>query len=137
MATAPTTDEMLADLRARLQSLTPGEFEKVAAALISELLDVRIAVAKSGFQHGGDAGPAGRRGRRFRIETKRYADSTSLSDRELLGEVDDALAGFSQSYLSQIENGRVNLTLLRLHDLAQAFGVHPRDLLSELNEHED
>lgn len=91
MATAPTTDEMLTDLRTRLQSLTPGDFEKVAAALISEHLGVGIAVAKSGFQHGGDAGPAGRRGRRFRIETKRYADSTSLSDRELLGEVDDAL----------------------------------------------
>ena len=91
MVRAPTTDEMLADLRKRLQSLTSGAFEKVAAALISEHLDVGIAVAKSGFQHGGDAGPAGRRGRRFRIETKRYADSTSLSDRELLGEVDDAL----------------------------------------------
>lgn len=91
MATARTTDEMLADLKTRLQSLTPAEFEKVAASLISEHLDVGIAVAKSGFQHGGDAGPAGRKDRRFRIETKRYADSTSLSDRELLGEVDDAL----------------------------------------------
>lgn len=91
MATVPTTGELLADLRGSLQALTPGEFEKVAAALISEHLGVGIAVAKSGFQHGGDGGPAGRRGRRFRIETKRYADSTSLSDRELLGEVDDAL----------------------------------------------
>ncbi|UES43657.1 hypothetical protein GFK90_07645 [Roseibium aggregatum] len=48
-------------------------------------------MAKSGFQHGGDAGPAGRQGRRFRIETKRYAEKTSLSDRELLGEIDHAL----------------------------------------------
>lgn len=91
MATVPTTSELLADLKDKLQALSPGNFEKLAAALISEHLDVGIAVAKSGFQHGGDAGPAGRRGRRFRIETKRYADSTSLSDRELLGEVDDAL----------------------------------------------
>ena len=58
-------------------------------------------------------------------------------ERALKQEPFSEVAGFSQSYLSQIENGRVNLTLLRLHDLAQAFGVHPRDLLSELNEHED
>jgi len=35
------------------------------------------------------------------------------------------IAGFTQSYLSQIENGHVNLTLLRLNDLAQSFGVSP------------
>lgn len=91
MAIGPTTDEMLADLKERLQTLTPGQFEKVAAALVSEHLDVGIAVAKSGFQYGADAGPSGRRDRRFRIETKRYADNTNLSDREILGEIDDAL----------------------------------------------
>lgn len=58
-------------------------------------------------------------------------------ERALKQEPFSEVAGFSQSYLSQIENGRVNLTLLRLHDLAQAFGVHPQDLLSEVNEHED
>lgn len=68
-----------------------AQFERLVAALISDLTGVGIAVAKTGFQHGGDAGPSGRQGRRFRIETKRYADKTSLSDRELLGEVDDAL----------------------------------------------
>lgn len=79
-------------LRTILQTeIKPSVFEKVVAALISHLTGVGIAVAKTGFQHGGDAGPSGRQGRRFRIETKRYADSTSLSDRELLGEVDDAL----------------------------------------------
>jgi transcriptional regulator with XRE-family HTH domain len=35
------------------------------------------------------------------------------------------LSGFSQSYLSQIENGLVNLTLLRLNDLAEALDVEP------------
>ncbi|MER8948500.1 hypothetical protein [Mesorhizobium sp. M0809] len=68
-----------------------NEFERVVAALVSRMLDVGIAVAKTGFQFGGDAGPAGRQGRRFRIETKRYADKTPLSTRELLGEVDQAL----------------------------------------------
>lgn len=40
-------------------------------------------------------------------------------------------SGFTQSYLSQIENGLVNLTLLRLHDLAEAFGVAPAELFRE------
>lgn len=40
-------------------------------------------------------------------------------------------AGISQSYLSQIENGHVNLTLLGLHDLAQALGVPPAELFRE------
>ncbi|MCI9868646.1 hypothetical protein RHIZ_22055 [Rhizobium skierniewicense] len=66
-------------------------FERLVAALIGKLLGVGIALAKRGFQFGGDAGPSGRQERRFRIETKRYADSTSLSQRELLGEVDHAL----------------------------------------------
>jgi hypothetical protein len=68
-----------------------GDFERLVASLVSRMLDVGIAMAKHGFQFGGDAGPSGREGRRFRIETKRYADSTSLSHRELLGEVDHAL----------------------------------------------
>ena len=61
------------------------------AALIGCLLDVPIAVASSGFQYGADAGPAGQQGRRFRLECKRYSDTTRLSSRELLGEVDEAL----------------------------------------------
>lgn len=90
--TPPPNQIQLERLRTILQTdIKASLFEKVVAALISHLTGVGIAVAKTGFQHGGDAGPSGRQGRRFRIETKRYADSTSLSDRELLGEVDDAL----------------------------------------------
>jgi hypothetical protein len=65
--------------------------EKLAAALIGLLLAIPVVVAKSGFQHGGDAGTAGQQGRRFRLECKKYGDTTSLSDRELLGEIDHAL----------------------------------------------
>ena len=67
------------------------EFEHLAAALLSHLLDVPIVVAKAGFQYGGDAGPVGRKGRRFRLECKKYSDTSSLSKRELLGEIDQAL----------------------------------------------
>ncbi|MFD9900962.1 hypothetical protein [Mesorhizobium sp. NPDC059025] len=73
------------------EEISAGDFEHLTAALVSRLLNVGIAVAKSGFQFGGDAGPGGRQERRFRIETKRYADTTSLSQRELLGELDHAM----------------------------------------------
>jgi hypothetical protein len=68
------------------------KLENLVAALVGRLLGVWVAVAKSGFQHGGDQGPAGQQGRRFRVECKKYSDSSSLSDRELLGEIDHALA---------------------------------------------
>lgn len=46
-------------------------------------------------------------------------------ERELKQEPLAEVAGFTQSYLSQIENGRINLTLLRLNDLAESFQVSP------------
>ncbi|MFH0727771.1 MAG: hypothetical protein V2B19_15700 [Pseudomonadota bacterium] len=80
-------------LKSELQSDSrAGKLENLTAALLGRLLGVPIAVAKSGFQYGGDAGPAGQQGRRFRIECKKYSDTTSLSDRELLGEIDHAVA---------------------------------------------
>jgi hypothetical protein len=80
-------------LKQELQDDTKASnFENLVAALLGRLLGVPIAVAKSGFQHGGDAGPAGRQDRRFRLECKKYSDTTSLSDRELLGEIDHALS---------------------------------------------
>lgn len=82
----------LLQLKAILQSLKPRQFEQLAASLIGQLLNVPVAMAKSGFQFGGDAGPSGRSQRSFRVEAKRYADTTRLSDRELLGEIDHALA---------------------------------------------
>jgi hypothetical protein len=88
----PTTRDRLDELKQILQSLSPHDFEKLTAALLSRLLGVGIAVAKSGYQFGGDAGPAGRQDRNFRIECKRYADDTKLNDRELLGEIDEAVA---------------------------------------------
>ena len=95
MITALTEADMAsqAKLKESLQrEPSASKLENLAAALLGHLLDVPIAVAKSGFQHGGDAGPAGRQGRRFRIESKKYSDTTSLSDRELLGEIDHALS---------------------------------------------
>src|SRR5687767_8317560 len=80
------------DLRERLQAASPDALVRVAAALIGRLLDVPVAVAKAGFQHGADAGTASHQGRRLRIECKRYGDDTTLGERELLGEIDQALS---------------------------------------------
>ena len=69
-----------------------SKLEHLAASLVDRLLNVPIAVAKPGFQHGADAGPAGQQGRRFRVECKKYRDTSPLNERELLGEIDQALA---------------------------------------------
>jgi transcriptional regulator with XRE-family HTH domain len=53
-------------------------------------------------------------------------------ERELKQEPLAEVAGFTQSYLSQIENGRVNLTIVRLSDLAKCFGVSPVEFFREL-----
>lgn len=81
----------LDNLKANLLAATPKKLEELGAALLGRLIGLPIAVAQAGYQHGGDAGPAGAQGRRFRVEAKRYAD-TSLNERELLGEIDQALA---------------------------------------------
>ena len=69
-----------------------SKLEQLASALLSRLLDVPIAIASSGYQYGGDAGPAGHQGRRFRLECKKYSDTTHTNERELLGEIDQALS---------------------------------------------
>ena len=88
--TAVSTD--LDKLKHELQNeQDASKFEHLVAALLGRLLDVPIAVASSGFQHGADAGPAGQQGRRFRLECKQYRDTSHLRERELLGEVEQAL----------------------------------------------
>ena len=69
---------------------TAHEFERLVATLLGRLLDVSIAVACAGSQHGGDVGPAGRQGRRFLVECKKYHRSR-LNERELLGEIEQAI----------------------------------------------
>ena len=86
-----TSVDDLQTLKKHLQQATSSQLENLAAGLIGSLLDLPIAVATSGFQHGADAGPAGQQGRRFRLECKAYSDLTSLSERELLGEIDQAI----------------------------------------------
>ncbi len=68
-----------------------SKFERLIAVLLSHFLSVPITIASNGFQYGGDAGPAGQQGRRFRLECKKYGDKSKLRERELLGEIEHAL----------------------------------------------
>ena len=52
-------------------------------------------------------------------------------ERSLRQEALSEMTGITQAYLSQIENGQINLTLLSIHELAQAFEVAPRELFDE------
>jgi hypothetical protein len=75
-------------LKTELESHDDSVFEHLSAHLISRLLgDVAITVSKSGYQVGADASTAGLRGRRLRIECKRYKETTGLRSRDLAGEV--------------------------------------------------
>lgn len=94
MATVSTTstDKHITALKKILEQSSPAEFESLAAHLFSQLIDgVGVSVSKPGSQFGGDAGTAGLRGRRLRVECKRYRESTRLNPRELAGEVMEAV----------------------------------------------
>lgn len=85
--------ETLLGLKKELQNIvTAQNFEKLIAAQLSKIINVPISVAKSGYQYGADAGTSGLQGRHLRIECKKYGDSSSLKERELLGEIDQAIA---------------------------------------------
>jgi transcriptional regulator with XRE-family HTH domain len=52
-------------------------------------------------------------------------------ERAMTQEALSETSGITQSYLSQIENGHINLTLLHIHDLSHALGVHPHFLFND------
>lgn len=51
-------------------------------------------------------------------------------DRGLTQEQFAALSGFGQNYLSDLERGRRNPTVVTLWELAQSLGVTPTDLIA-------
>jgi len=42
----------------------------------------------------------------------------------------EAISGFSQQYLSDLERGRRNPTIITIWELAKALGVTPTDLIA-------
>jgi hypothetical protein len=86
-----STPYFLDIIKTELESHDDSVFEHLSAHLMSRLLgDVAVTVSKSGYQVGADASTAGLRGRRLRIECKRYRETTSLRSRDLAGEVAEA-----------------------------------------------
>lgn len=84
-------DDALGQLQTLLQSVSAADFERLVAGLLGTLLNCNIYVSKSGFQFGADAGTATSSGVSIRVECKRYSEGTQLDERELLGEIDQAL----------------------------------------------
>jgi hypothetical protein len=83
-------DTALNDLKSQLQAADEKQFEKLVAALFGVLLDCNVFVSKSGSQFGADAGTASSAGINIRFECKRYASTTDLDERGLLGQIEQA-----------------------------------------------
>jgi transcriptional regulator with XRE-family HTH domain len=60
------------------------------------------------------------------INVRRYRLSANLSQEAVAVRMDA-----DRAFVSQIERGGQNVTLLTLHHLAEALGVKPVDLLTE------
>ena len=99
--------------------------ERLVAALVGRLLGLSVSVASAGDQAGADAGTAGNQNRHIRIEAKRYTDQTSLNRRELLGEVDLALAREPEleAWILAATREVPEQTALSLHDHAVALAL--------------
>ncbi len=56
---------------------------------------------------------------------RRYREAKGLTQEQL-----SELSGFGQNYLSDLERGRRNPTVVTVYELAQALGATPADLLT-------
>ncbi len=70
---------------------TGKQFEELVCAALEQLLGQRVRSARSGSQFGADMGTGQHDGLFIRCEAKRYGEQTNLSERELLGEISQAL----------------------------------------------
>ena len=59
------------------------------------------------------------------LNLRRLREKAGLSQEELA-----ARAGLARTYISGIENGRRNPTIIVLHDIAVQLGTDPRELLN-------
>lgn len=82
--------ENITRLKRILTQGTSSALEKLAADLVSKVIELSVRRAGGGAQYGADAG-AMTTVQTIRVETKRYQDSTSLRERELLGEIAQAI----------------------------------------------
>ena len=67
------------------------------------------------------------------MDMRRLVGSNFARIRREMGLTQEEVAersGFSQQYISSLENGRRNPTVITLYELAQALGIGPLDLLA-------
>jgi len=83
------TQNYISALKIELLNGSSVALEYLASDLVGEAIGIPVRKAAGGSQSGGDAGVSSVT-RVIRVETKRYQDTTSLSERELLGEVAQA-----------------------------------------------
>jgi len=70
------------------------------------------------------------------MDMRRLVGRNALHFRRLRGLTQEQLSektGLTQQYLSGLEQGRRNPTVVTLYDLAQALGVSPADLITPRN----
>ncbi len=81
----------VSELKEALLSAPPEAVEHLAGVLLGRLLGVQFRFARRGSQRGGDGGAQGTAGRDLIYEARRYRDCTPLRDREIRGEIDEAV----------------------------------------------
>lgn len=82
---------MLSNLLTRLSPTGKSGFEGLIAKLLTSISGIPFHLSKSGYQAGRDLGGRSQNGNIVAVETKRYLETTPLNDRELLGEISQAI----------------------------------------------
>ena len=90
-ATTADSGDPVPALQEVLQRIQPTTLERLAGALVGRLLEVPVRFARSGDQRGGDAGVSGSGGRHLILEARRYRGTSSLDERAILGEIEQAV----------------------------------------------
>ena len=85
------THDSLHALKVALRSAPSVKLERLAGRLLASLVGVPFRHARSGDQGGGDGGVAGAGGRHLKYEARRYSENTTLDERRILGEIQQAL----------------------------------------------
>ena len=86
-----TEKDSIAKLKAALLEASPRTLENLTANLLGRLIGLHFRRAKGGSQQGGDGGVHGIDGRNLIFEARRYGESSRLNDREIRGEISQAV----------------------------------------------
>ncbi len=86
-----SVSEATASIQEVLRGRRARNLEKLAAELLGSMLNVTLIPARAGSQHGGDGGVHGESGAHLVYEARRYGDGTRFRDRDVRGEISEAV----------------------------------------------